>query len=80
MSLGPTSQMEKGPQAQVTHKLSGPTGQMNMEKGPTGLGPTGQMEKGPTSKVENRREKSRSVSFRFLLSSVCFCICGIPFP
>ena len=39
--------MEKGQQAQVTHKPSGPTGQMDMEKGPTVLGPTGQMEKGP---------------------------------
>jgi hypothetical protein len=38
---GLTSQMEKGPQAQVTRKPSGPTSQM--EKGPTG---TRRMEKG----------------------------------
>ena len=40
--------MEKGPQAQVTRKPSGPTYQMEMEKGPTGSVPTGtrRMEKG----------------------------------
>jgi len=32
------------------------------------------------TKVENGRKKSRSDPFRFLLSSVCFRICGIPFP
>jgi hypothetical protein len=31
-----TSQMKKGPQAQVTCKPSDPTSQMEMEKGPTG--------------------------------------------
>ena len=48
MPSSPTSRMEKGPQAQVTRKPLGPTGQMDMEKGPIGSGPTGQMEKGPT--------------------------------
>jgi hypothetical protein len=50
---GPTSRMKKGPQAQVTRKLSGLTGRMEMEKGPTG-----QMEKGPTS--TRRMEKGSS--------------------
>ena len=61
MSSGPTSRMEKGPQAQVTRKPLGPTGQMDMEKGPIGSGPTGQMEKGPTG--TRRMEKGSSGDF-----------------
>ena len=61
MPSGPTSQMEKGPQAQVTRKPSGPIGQMDMEKGPIGLGPIGQMQKGPTG--TRRMEKGSSEDF-----------------
>jgi hypothetical protein len=52
----------KGPQAQVTHKLLGHTGRMEIEKGPEihvtrkPLGPTGRMEKGSmgTRHIDNR--------------------------
>ena len=47
MPSGPMGRMEKGPQAQVTHKPLDPTGWMDMGKGPTGSGPIGQIEKGP---------------------------------
>ena len=61
MPSGPTSRMEKGPQAQVTRKLSGPIGQMDMEKDPTGSGPIGRMEKGPIG--TRRMEKGSSEDF-----------------
>ena len=61
MSSGTTSRMEKGPQAQVTRKPSGPIGQMDMEKGPTGSGPTCRMEKGPTG--TRHMEKGSSGDF-----------------
>jgi len=58
---GPTNRMEKGAQAQVTHKPSAPTGQMEMEKGPTDLGPIGRIEKGPIG--TRRMEKGSSGDF-----------------
>ena len=61
MSSGSTSQMEKGPQAQVTRKPSGSIGRMDMEKGPIGSGPTGRMEKGPIG--TRRKEKGSSGDF-----------------
>ena len=61
MPSGPTSRMEKGPQAQVTHKPSVPIGWMDMEKGPIGLGPIGQMEKGPIGTC--RMKKGSSIDF-----------------
>ena len=64
--LGPTGQMEKGPQ--VTHKPSGPTGRMEMEKGLTGThdmqavrsnrGPTCWMEKGPSGDFYDKKGPS----------------------
>ena len=45
----------------MTRKLSGPTGKMEMEKGPIGLGPTGRMEKGPIG--TRRMEKGSSGDF-----------------
>jgi len=61
VSSGSTSQMEKGPQAQVTRKPSGSIGRMDMEKGPIGSGPTGRMEKGPTG--TRRMKKGSSGDF-----------------
>ena len=61
MLSGTISQMEKGPQEQVTRKPSGPIGRMDMEKGSIGLGPTGRMEKGPTG--TRRMEKGSSEDF-----------------
>ena len=58
---GPTSRIEKGPQAQVTRKPLGPTSQMDMEKGPIGSGPIGWMEKGPIG--TRRMEKASSEDF-----------------
>ena len=60
-AAGPTSQMEKGPQAQATCKPSGPIGRIKMGKGPIGSGPTGRMEKGPTG--TRRMEKGSSGNF-----------------
>ena len=61
MPSGPTSRMEKGPQAQVTCKPSGPIGRIKMGKGPIGSGATGRIEKGPTGTC--RMEKGSSEDF-----------------
>ena len=58
--------MEKGSQAQVTRKPSGPTGRMDMEKGPTGLGSTGTccMEKGSSGDFYDELQVSRMSNCR----------------
>ena len=53
--------MEKGPQAQVARKSSGPIGRIDMEKGPIGSGHTSRMEKGHTG--TRRMEKGSSEDF-----------------